>query len=246
MSFKNITFILHKPQLSENIGACARALKNFNFNNLSIIDPRPTYPNDKILATSVGAKDVIKQSKVYNSIESSIKNVDYLIATSARFRNKNIKHIRLDDLKKINFKKKIGFLFGSEASGLSNKEISYANYTLQIPTNPNFKSLNLSHSLIIIAQYISSIIRLKDLPFKKSKKVKSASKRDIQSMVNLCIENLEQINFFKPKEKRPIMLENLRNIFYKMDLSDKETRILSSVFASLGKKRWLTKLGVSL
>ena len=237
MSFKNITFILHKPQLSENIGACARALKNFNFNNLSIIDPRPTYPNDKILATSVGAKDVIKQSKVYNSIESSIKNVDYLIATSARFRNKNIKHIRLDDLKKINFKKKIGFLFGSEASGLSNKEISYANYTLQIPTNPNFKSLNLSHSLIIIAQYISSIIRLKDLPFKKSKKVKSASKRDIQSMVNLCIENLEQINFFKPKEKRPIMLENLRNIFYKMDLSDKETRILSSVFASLGKKR---------
>ena len=56
-------------------------------------------------------------------------------------------------------------------------------------------------------------------------------------MVNLCIKNLEQINFFQPKEKRPIMLENLRNIFYKMDLSDKETRILSSVFASLGRKR---------
>ena len=47
----------------------------------------------------------------------------------------------------------------------------------------------------------------------------------------------QQINFFKPKEKQPIMIENLRNIFYKMDLSDKETRILSSVFASLGKKR---------
>ena len=56
-------------------------------------------------------------------------------------------------------------------------------------------------------------------------------------MLNLCIKNLDEINFFKPKEKRPIMLENLRNIFYKMDLSDKETRILSSVFASLGKKR---------
>ena len=56
-------------------------------------------------------------------------------------------------------------------------------------------------------------------------------------MINLCINNLEEINFFKPKEKRPIMIENLRNIFYKMDLSDKETRILSSVFASLGKKR---------
>ena len=51
------------------------------------------------------------------------------------------------------------------------------------------------------------------------------------------IKNLEDINFFEPKEKRPIMLQNLRNIFYKMELSDKETRILSSVFASLGKKR---------
>ena len=56
-------------------------------------------------------------------------------------------------------------------------------------------------------------------------------------MTNLCIQNLDEINFFTPKEKKPIMLENLRNIFYKMDLSDKETRILSGVFASLGKKR---------
>ena len=237
MLSKNITFILHKPQLSENIGACARGMKNFNFSKLIVIDPKPIYPNDKILATSVGAKDIIIKSKVFNEIEPAIKNIDCLIATSARFRNKNIKHIELEDLKKINFNKKIGFLFGSEASGLSNKEISYANYTLQIPTNPNFKSLNLSHSLIILSQLVASIIKIKTLPFKKSKKVKSASKKEIQSMVNLCIKNLEQKNFFKPNEKRPIMLENLRNIFYKMDLSDKETRILSSVFAGLGKKR---------
>ena len=237
MSFKNITFILHKPQLSENIGACARGMKNFGFNKLSIIDPKPIFPNDKILATSVGAKDIVKKSKVFKTLETSLKNIDYLIATSARFRNKNIKHIKLDDLKKINFKKKIGFLFGSEASGLSNKEISYANYTLQVTTNPDFKSLNLSHSLIIIAHFVANIIKLKSVPFKKSKKIKSASKKDIQSMALLCVKNLDQINFFKPKEKRPIMLENLRNIFYRMELSSKETRILSSVFASLSKKR---------
>ena len=143
-------------------------------------------------------------------------------------------------------KKKVAFLFGSEASGLSNNEISYANYTLQIPTNPNFKSLNLSHSLIIIAQVLHSIINSKISSFKKSKKINSASKKDILSMTNLCLKNLEDIGFFKPKEKKPIMLENLRNIFYRMELSSKETRILSSVFASLGKKRWLTKQWVSL
>ena len=237
MSKNNISFILHKPQLSENIGACARAIKNFNFKKLVLINPKPIFPNDKILATSVGAKDIINQSKKYDNLESALGKIDILIATSARFRNKNIKHINLEDLKKINFKKKVGFLFGSEASGLSNDEVSYANYTLQIPTNPNFKSLNLSHSLIIIAQYVDSLIKLKNIPFKKSKKVKSASKKEIQSMLGLCIKNLDEINFFRPKEKRPKMLENLRNIFYKMDLSDKETRILSGVFASLGKKR---------
>ena len=237
MNKNNISFILHKPQLSENIGACARAIKNFNFKKLILINPKPIFPNDKILATSVGAKDIINQSKRYENLEKALSKIDIVIATSARFRNKNIKHISLDDLKKINFKKKIGFLFGSEASGLSNEEISYANYTLQIPTNPDFKSLNLSHSLIIIAQSVASIIKLKNVPFKKSKKIKSASKKEIQSMLNLCVQNLEKIDFFRPKEKRPKMLENLRNIFYKMDLSDKETRILSGVFASLGKKR---------
>ena len=237
MSKNNISFILHKPQLSENIGACARAIKNFDFKKLVIVNPKPIFPNDKILATSVGAKNIIKQSKVYQNIEKAIENLDIVIATSARFRNKNIKHINLEGLKKINFKKKVGFLFGSEASGLSNNEISYANYTLQIPTNLEFKSLNLSHSLIIIAQIVSSILKLKTKPFMRSKKVKIASKKEIQSMINLCLKNLEDINFFKPKEKKPTMLQNLRNIFYKMELSDKETRILSSVFASLGKKR---------
>ena len=237
MSRNNISFILHRPQLSENIGACARAIKNFNFKKLVLINPKPTFPNDKILATSVGAKDIIKQSKKYENLEKALNKIDIVIATSARFRNKNIKHINLEGLKKINFKKKIGFLFGSEASGLSNNEISYANYTLQIPTNPDFKSLNLSHSLIIIAQHVANIIKFKNPSFQKSKKIKSASKKEIQSMLNLCLNNLDEINFFRPKEKRPKMLENLRNIFYKMDLSDKETRILSGVFASLGKKR---------
>ena len=236
MFFNNISFILHKPQLSENIGASARAVKNFCFKKLIVINPKPIFPNDKILATSVGAKDIIKNTKLYENLEPAVQRVDCLIATTSRSRNKNIKHIKLDDLNKIDFRKKIAFLFGSEASGLSNNEISYANYMLQIPSNPEFKSLNLSHSVIIIAHIASIFIKLNSSKYKKSNKVKSASKKDVQSMLNLCVKNLEKRNFFKPKEKKLIMLENLRSIFYKMELSQKETRILSSVFANLAKK----------
>ena len=237
MSFKNISFILHKPQLSENIGACARAIKNFNFSNLSIVSPRPSFPNDKIIATSVGAKDIIRKAKLYENLETSLSNLDILVATSARFRNKNIKHISITDLNKINYKKKVGFLFGSEASGLSNNEVSYADYTLQIPSNKNFRSLNLSHSLIIIAQTVAGLISNKKFTFDKSKKIKTANKNDIQTMINLCIKNLENKNFFHPPEKKPIMIENLRSIFFKLNLSEKETRILSSVFAGLSKEK---------
>ena len=237
MYFKNISFILHKPQLSENIGACARAIKNFSFNKLLLVNPKPTFPNDKIVATSVGAKDIIKKAQVYDTLEDSLNKIDILVATSARFRNKNIKHISISDLNKIDYSKKIGFLFGSEASGLSNNEVSYADYTLQISSNKNFRSLNISHSLIIIAQTVSSLILNKDFEFNKSKKIKSASKQDINNMLSLCIKNLNDKNFFYPPEKKPIMLENLRSIFYKLNLSEKETRILSSVFAGLAKKK---------
>ena len=118
---------------------------------------------------------------------------------------------------------------------MSNNEVSYADYTLQIPSNKKFRSLNLSHSLIIIAQIVSSLITLKKIKFKKSKKIKSATKKEIMNMLDFCIKNLENKNFFKQPTKKPIMLENLRSIFYKMELSQKETRILSSVFAGLIK-----------
>ena len=236
MNLNNISYILHKPQLSENIGLCARGMKNFGFKTLSLIEPKPLFPNDKIIATSVGARDIIQKAKVYTNLEKSLTKTDILIATSARFRNKNIKHISLKDLNRIDFTKKVSFLFGSEASGLSNNEVSYADYTLQIPTNNLFRSLNLSHSLVIVAQSISDLLSKNIIKFQKSQKIQKATKKEISAMLNFCLTNLEKKSFFKQKAKKPIMLENLRSIFYKMELSQKEIRILSSVFASLSKK----------
>ena len=83
---------------------------------------------------------------------------------------------------------------------------------------------------------VAGIIKLKSSKYSKSKKVSLANKKDVQQLTNLCIKKLEEKNFFKPLEKKPIMLENLRSIFSKMELSKKEIRILSSVFASLAKK----------
>ena len=150
MSLGNIHFILVRPQIGENIGFVARAIKNFNIKHLRIVNPRCHWPNQKALATSVGANDIIKSTKVYNSIEKSIGDLDIIFASTSRIRKINKRIISIFDLKKkIKIKQKIGIIFGPEASGLSNDEISYADYLVKIPTNKKFSSLNLSHSAII-------------------------------------------------------------------------------------------------
>ena len=90
--------------------------------------------------------------------------------------------------------------------------------------------------MVIVAETVSRLISKNKIHFQKSKKIKKATKKEISAMLNFCLTNLENKNFFKQKVKKPIMLENLRSIFYKMELSQKETRILSSVFAALIKK----------
>ena len=146
-------FILIKPQLGENIGACARSMKNFGFNKLHIVSPKISFPNHKAKATSVGAFDIINKAKVFNETKEAINKFDIVISLSARRRDINKKHISLKNFLDIVKKRKnsnFGLMFGPEASGLSNQDLSFSNYILQIPTSPKFKSLNLSHSVTVI------------------------------------------------------------------------------------------------
>ena len=107
MSFNNIYFILVRPQIGENVGSVARAIKNFNITKLRIVNPRCNWPNQKALATSVGAKDVLKSSKIYDSIEKSIGDLDIVFASTSRIRKVNKRIISIVDLRKKINKKKI-------------------------------------------------------------------------------------------------------------------------------------------
>ena len=94
-------FILVKPQLGENIGACARSLKNFGFSKLYIVSPKQSWPNNKAKATSVGAYDIIKRAKIYNNTCDAISDFNIIISLSARKRDINKKHISINQFLKI-------------------------------------------------------------------------------------------------------------------------------------------------
>ena len=142
MSLKNIYFILVRPQLGENIGSVARAVKNFNIKYLRIVNPRCSWPNQKAIATSVGAKDILKSAKIYDTVEKSIGDLDIIFASSSRIRKVNKRIIPVSKLKKkIKKGRKIGILFGPEASGLTNDEISSADYLVKYQTIINLVQL---------------------------------------------------------------------------------------------------------
>ena len=231
----SLGFLLVNPQLPENIGFCARAIKNFGFKRLDVINPKEKWPNKKALATSVGAKDILKKTKIFPSIKDATKNYDIIYASSARKRDINKKHLSfkkfIESIKK-NKNKKIGIIFGPEASGLSNEDIVNCNYIFKIPVNKKFESINLSHSLIIVCYEIFR--SFKTSYFNKGKELNNIiNKKKLNNLMHFVENRLEKKGFFQPSEKRKTMLINLRNIFGRTELSYKELRILSSIFSKL-------------
>jgi tRNA/rRNA methyltransferase len=126
-------------------------------------------------------------------------------------------------------------MFGPEASGLSNKDLSFSNYILQIPTSSKFKSLNLSHSLTLICYEIFKTLN-KSNTNKKSCNLKTSSKSKISSLVSHLKNLLEKKDFFLPEEKKHSMIININNLIYRLEPNDKELRILASIISTLSKK----------
>ena len=198
--------------------------------------PRCQWPNEKALATSVGAKDILKSSKIFNSLEKSVGDLDVIFATSSRIRKVNKRIISIYDLKKkINKKHKIGIVFGPESSGLSNNEINYADYLVKIPTNDKFNSLNLSHSAIIFCFEIFKLFSKKKKVYNSSYKSSLATKSEINNFINFIIKNLDKKGFLQPDHKRDSMIRNINNIFHRINLSDQEIRILLGIFSTLNE-----------
>ena len=236
MSLNNIYFILVRPQIGENIGSVARAIKNFNIKYLRLVNPRCDWPNQKAFATSVGAKDVLKLAKIYNSVEKSIGDLDVIFASSSRIRKINKKIISVTNLKtKIKKNRKIGILFGPEASGLSNDEINCADYLVKIPSNKKFSSLNLSHSAIIFCFELFKSLSKQKSDYKTSYKSLVAKKSEVNNFLNFIIKGLDKKGFLQPDHKRKSMIRNINNIFHRINLSEQEIRILLGIFSTLNE-----------
>lgn len=226
--------ILVRPQMGENIGACARVMKNFGLNEMRIISPRDGWPNVRAFELAAGADDIIEEAKIYENLEDAIQDIECLYATSRQRRDLNKDCIMPQELiNHFNFNKKSAFLFGKESSGLSNAELIYAHNLIQIPVDPGFASLNISQAVGIIAY---EIYKLKETQVKNIKVETNVTYGEINSMVEDLITRLTFQNYFKVEEKKPQMILNIKNIFSKASLSSQEVKTLRGIIRALNEK----------
>ena len=225
--------ILLEPQLEENIGAVARAMLNFNLHNLRIIKKK-WLPSKISFKTSAKADEILKNTQVFENLDEAINDLQYIYATSNRKRDLNIDVVNLKQGIKIisNYKNyKVGILFGPERSGLTNEHIALCDKIIEIPLNKNFKSLNLAQSVLLVAYELFNL-NLSKINFVKIKKTK---KKDLLIFFNVLQNYLEKGNFFKIKEKKKNMMRNIKIIFNKAELTEKEQKILLGIVKNLGK-----------
>jgi tRNA/rRNA methyltransferase len=238
--------ILSHPQIGENIGAAARAMLNFGLTDLRLVRPREAWPNKKAEAMAVGAASVLQSARVFATVEEAIGDLGLVFATTGRDRLM-AKRVATPDEAVAELAAEIaqgracGILFGAERMGLTNEEVILADAMLTVPTNPRFASLNLAQSVAVVAyEWWKGTHEKPDFKVPaKFKRSKLANKEDLIGFFEHIERELDRTEFLFPADKRAAMVQNMRNMWHRAQLTYQEVQTLRGMVRALtgGKKR---------
>ena len=230
-----ISIVLVRPQLPENIGMAARAMQNCGLKKLIIVSPREKFPNQKAIDASAKANNIIKNAKVFDSLDKSIENHHYIIATTSRKRFLKKPHEKDFDklFSKIPINKKIAIVFGPERSGLSNEDLMLCDCLFSIPISNDNESINLSHSVFLMSYKFQE--NLKKFNKRNFKKNDLSNKKNFYLFMNFLKKELQNSGFLFPEEKSESMFQNIQTIFLRAQLSKIEIQTLWGIIKTLKK-----------
>lgn len=231
--------VLVEPQLPENIGMVARAMANFGLSELRLVNPREEFPNDKAIATASKADHIINGARVYATLRESLSDMNYIFATTARQRD-GFKPVRsaVEAAEVLRRKEESGertaILFGRERWGLNNEEISLSDEIVTFPVNPAFASLNIAQAVLLMSyEWMKSGLERKTDTAFRNVEMEPAHKATLYGLFNQLEEALDVRGYFRPKERKEIMVENLRSVLTRAAFSEPEVRLLRGVVSSL-------------
>ncbi len=234
--------ILVNPTLGENIGAAARAMMNFGLSELRLVTPKGNWPNQKAINTASGAEAILENACLFQTTREAIADLNRLYATTARVRDM-VKPVltphQLAEKLQENYAKgeRSGILFGREAKGLNNEDITISEAVVMVPVSEQHRSINLAQCVLLIGyEWFQSKNPAVHTDLRRKGGV-VASQREINEFFEHLESELDDCGFLYPLEKRARMVRNIRNIFTRVGLSDQEVKTLRGIVSSLSNPR---------
>jgi tRNA/rRNA methyltransferase len=233
--------ILVEPQLGENIGMVARAMANFGLAELRQVNPRDGWPNERARAAASRADHVIDGTSVFADLKEAVADLNFLYATTARPRD-NFKPVRgpveAGRVLRARFAagEKTGILFGRERFGLYNDEVGLADEIVTFPINPAFASLNIAQAVLLMSyEWMKSGLENETDTAFSGPRMEPANKEALHSLFDYLETALQERGYFRPAEKKPKMVDNLRAVLTRPGFSDAELKVLRGIVSSLDR-----------
>ncbi|MFA6279295.1 MAG: RNA methyltransferase [Bdellovibrionales bacterium] len=241
--------ILVHPQLVENIGMTARAMANCALPELRIVAPRDPWPlgdihRQRMMAASSGADDLLENAKHYDTVKDAIADLNYVYATTARG-NDMVNRIMTpraaipDMIERTSDGQKVGVLFGPERMGLINDYVALANAKITIPLNPDFMSLNLAQTVLLIGyEWYQANDATPENQLRVGKS-RPALREEYQKFFDRFEDELDKAGYFVAEDMRPTITRNLQSTLGRAEMTEQEIRSWHGVLSALvdGPKR---------
>ena len=232
--------VLVEPQLGENIGAAARAMLNFGLDELRLVRPRDGWPNAAAKANAAGANVVLERALLFDTLEDAVADRRRVLAATARPRDMAVRVVAPAAaaalLRQAAARGEPGaVVFGRESTGLDNDAIALADAAITVPSTPDFSSLNLAMAVLLIG-YEWYRLRAPALPVPVSAADRAATREELLGFFEHLEHELDASGFFRVAERRPVTVRNMRALFQRADLSEREVRMLRGVIGGLGRE----------
>jgi tRNA/rRNA methyltransferase len=228
--------------MGENVGAAARAMKNFGLKELVLIAPKFDWPNDRAQMLASGSADILESTRLYPTAAEALKPFNLVLATTARDRD-IVKDIHTPEAAAQRLREaatggaRTALLFGGERAGLDNEEMSLTDGVVTIPT-AEFSSLNLGQAVLLLGyEWLKSADTTPSVRTRRTIAV-PATRAELTGLFQHLERELDAAEFLFPPAKRETMVRNIRAMIMRSGLSDQEVRTIRGMIVALVRNKY--------
>ncbi len=227
----NLAVVLVEPQGALNVGSVCRAMLNFGYTDLRLVNPQVDHLSHDARLMAVKAAVVLESARVFDSLKDALADCVLSFGTTRRFGRyrEGLLHpteaaSRLSPVVQEN---PVALVFGREDRGLFTSELDLCQHFITIPTDENLPSMNLAQAVSLCLYEVSQAKGRQKDHTTEGKKL--ASNETLESMYQHMRQSLLHIGYLDPQNPDHI-LRAFRRILSRSGLNDREVRVLRGLF----------------